>query len=248
MSSADEAVQCCPARGPLAYPATVPASIKLEYVAFFDFECTGYEPFAVAIQVVGFPTNAASEEDFLRFTLIEDQHVCVAKTAFDSVAVGGPEFEPSTKTWWMRDENKPARDHMLNTYDCKDGFSVPGIVRFIDDMRVKYPGLRFATDNPTLDARYLDNIMDRLRSPRVSMRADGSWARVLAVDDLRAGFELATGTPIPKQPACVLRTLADEIPPHAPDGDVLQIAADYSDLLMAAAKRRKVDDTGTGEK
>jgi len=261
-SAVYEELECMPARSPRGYltavetcsfPTTDPEEYttplwkerkSTDYVAFFDFECTGHEPFALAIQVVGFPRDATSDEEFDRGIKIKERHVCAADL---SGVAREPRFNASTKTWWMQDENKAARDYISSI--ARPGFDfhhyASGIVRFVDDMRAKYPELRFATDNPTLDAKYLDTIMDSACRMRISLREGGGWARVLAVDDLREGFQLATDAPIPKRPACPLRAQASGIPPHAPDGDVLQIAADYADLLVAAAvvKRRKIDGT-----
>lgn len=213
------------------------ADVPCHYIAFFDFECTGFEPFALGIQVVGFPKERTDLEAFERNISMNERLLVVADLS--RIEDGVPSFEPSTKAWWLKDDQKAARDYLNKFPDTIGGYGrrpfhehKPAIVRFITDIRSKYPRLRFATDNPTLDARYLDNIMDEARLPRISF--GDKWQRVLAVDDLRDGFVMASGSPIPAEGRkSKLRSAAMELPIHAPNADVLHIAADYAELLVA---------------
>lgn len=211
------------------------ATVASWHYLFFDFECTGKSPLAVAFAVVGLPYDPA----------LYDTNITISDQVMFARSVNPRNFTDSTRAWWFSDDMKSARDHIAQHAlvfdgDDSDDYMHSAVAAYMKMVRSKYPLLRFATDNPTLDARYLDNILDSFGCTRISLTGphDGvPWRRVLAVDDLREGFLLASPRLkcIPQRPNCPLRHQARARPNHAPDGDLLRIAADYADLLAAAA-------------
>ena len=210
-------------------------SDALTYCLFFDFECTGTRPWAVAMAVIGFPTDPALFETGISC----EERIMIA------CPVERDDFNASTREFWFDAKMDAARQHIAQRamHVVDDDYMDSIVYSFVNMVRAKYPGILFATDNPTLDARYLDNIMDdhnpnRDGSQRISLTKDPRqpWRRVQSVDDMREGFLLAAPhlQRIPQRPNCPLRYQARSVPNHAPDGDLLRIAADYGDLLMAS--------------
>ena len=125
-------------------------------------------------------------------------------------------FTPDTWKWWK--SQKEARRYLKSnvTLFKKPSVAENRIATFIDFIRESYPNLQFATDNP------------------ISINAQGKWSRVLAIDDLRQGFQLC-GRQIQKRENCPLRMKIEtlRLPHHVPEADVLNMAADYFDLVLS---------------
>lgn len=187
-------------------------------IAFFDFECTGWHWFA-----------------FSMFVIIVDKDLRPQCAQTFSIATKREkdDFTPDTWKWWKT--QKEARRYLKNHVVSINNPHVAEsrIAAFVDYIRDSNPGLRFATDNPTLDARYLDEIMDRKHRPRISVDQEGKWNRVLSIDDLREGFQLS-GQTIQKRENCPLREQIKrlKLPQHVPEADVLNMAADFYDLII----------------
>ena len=188
-------------------------------IAFFDFECTGRCWFALSIVVI---------------TIDKDLLPQCVLTLNIATKRNKDAFTPDTWKWWK--SQKEARRYLKSnvTLFKKPSVAENRIATFIDFIRESYPNLQFATDNPTLDARYLDEIMDRKQRPRISINAQGKWSRVLAIDDLRQGFQLC-GRQIQKRENCPLRMKIEtlRLPHHVPEADVLNMAADYFDMVLS---------------
>lgn len=206
--------------------------ISMQYYLFFDFECNGKFAWAGAFTVIGFPENPA----FMRTGITVNEHIVL------TFPPSPEEFNKLMQTFWFAPERNAAREYIAkNALSMNDDdYMANVIVAFVNKVRAKYPGIRFVTDNPTLHARYLDQIMDNFNRngmSRISVAVDGSTLqRVIALDDVREGFLMASPhlKSIPQRPNCPLRREASKIPLHAPDGDVLRMAADFADLIVAS--------------